>query len=152
MASFRQTMEDFARLDVEDKARYAVQEMEYVYEIIKSNYAQEFASIYDDKYGYIAFLVDLMKVGIMADGELRDTEIQLIRIVCKEVFGTLYSEREVAELYESGTKNDYKLVQQIVRALDGESVKHIYAFLCAVMTIDRHVDDAEVAFVESLFR
>ncbi len=152
MASFRESMQDFNTLNVEDKARYAVQEMQYVYDIITSNYKNEFANIYDNEYGYIYFLVDLMKVGIMADGELRETEVQLIRIVCNEVFGTQYSEKEVIDLYNEGNKEDYKLVQSIVRALDQESVKHIYAFLCCVMTIDRNVDDAEVAFVESLFR
>ena len=152
MANFRSTMEDFNRLDVVDKAAYAVSEMQMILDIIEANYKQEFANIYNDKSGYIAFLVDLMKVGIMADGELKDAEIQLIRIVCKEVFGAQYSEGDIVELYESGNKKDYKLVQEIVRALDAESVKHIYAFLCAVMTIDRRVDDAEVSFVESLFR
>ena len=87
----------------------------------------------------------------MADGRLKDTEIQLIRIICKEIFDTQFTEREVVEIYDSGTKNDYKLVQKIVHALDDESCKHIFAFLAAVMSIDRVISPEEEAFVNSLF-
>ena len=149
--TIRERMLQWEDLSAKDLVDIAFKSYMDVYQYIKERHLDFFHVVYGNEDGYIAFLIDLLKVSIAADGVLTENEVILTQMILKHISDTDYSENDVYSLFKSVDRDSYKLVSNIGKGInDDQVVGAMAAFLASVAAIDGRVSEEEISFVESL--
>lgn len=147
MAGIIRSLNDLNDLSVEQKTDIATDEFLQLLDLFDTKYQ----SLFNDNYEDVDFLFDLMRVGITADCDLMQEEIDLIRNILNEAADADPGEDAIISEFKTTTADHYKLVQDVFAKLEPDDAKHIVAFLGAIVSIDGRLSEQEIAFIDSLF-